>query len=990
MQGTSLTKQERECKLYDEFNKFAYKKGETLRKFYLIFSLLLNDMNIYNMKLEQFQVNTKFLNTLPPEWSKFVTDVKMVRDFPTTNVDQLYAYLGQNEFHANEVHLMYERNSDPLALVATHQMTQQTSLALGTSGTYTQGASGNNSGKQKTVICYNCKGEDHMSKQCTKPKMKQDDSWFKDKVLLTVITHNAAYQADDLDAYDSDCDELNAAKVALMANLSHYGLDTLAELFYDHTTKQALGFQNPFYLKKAQQLEPKLYDSNVIEKTNAIVIHNTEETPMLAEKSRLKMLLKQKDPVMSEKKVNTTHVDYEKVLVITSLKDNLRKLKGKVVVDDAVTSHPIDPEMLKVDVVPLAPNLRNNMTAHPDYLRHTQKLSKLFSGIWTPAAPSHLNHLPPKDNKILTTAVNQWTRQLVIRQRVEDFHLGIESYQTQVLEISFRDNMFIEIRATENYLFHVVVPIHRKDFDSYNTEDSHVCPDCAAITFRRVSVNVESLSLEPPMRDTIHCSNNLDARADAQLFVGTGTSDERIDQAGSVVVDRSYSKGFHQPCLKFIVGIWALLMSSSSDDCACSSGAISSSIYRSAGVNEINGLSGGGDGGIWADLEALGAPEAPDGPAGGGGGCVDLLIGSRGNNLYTLSFEDIMTSSPICLLSKASKTKSWLWHRRSSHLNFGEINHLARQGLVWGIPKLKFEKGHLCSACAIGKSKKKSYKPKSEDTNQEKLYLLHMDLCGPMRVESVNGKKYILVIFDDYSRFTCVKCLRRIIKTIHVDFDELTAMDSEQSSLRHVLHEMTPVTISSGLVPNPTSSTPFVPPSRTAPKVIALIAEVVAPEPAASTGSPSLTIVDQDAQLPSNSQTTPETQSSIIPDDVKDDNYDLDVAHITNDPFFGILIPKGPSDQSSLTDVIHIVVHPDHQIHEHNSKWTKDHPHKNIIGELARPVFIRLQLHEQALFCYYDAFLTPVEPKTYKDALTQSCWIEAMQEELNDFECLEI
>ncbi|GKB77176.1 retrovirus-related pol polyprotein from transposon TNT 1-94, partial [Tanacetum coccineum] len=137
---------------------------------------------------------------------------------------------------------------------------RQTSLAVGTTRTYTPGASGSNSGKQRTVIYYNCKGEGHMSKQCTKPKRKRDDSWFKDKVLLvqaqasgqilheeelafladpgipegqatqTVITHNAAYQADDLDAYDSDCDELNTAKVALMANLSHYGSDALAEV----------------------------------------------------------------------------------------------------------------------------------------------------------------------------------------------------------------------------------------------------------------------------------------------------------------------------------------------------------------------------------------------------------------------------------------------------------------------------------------------------------------------------------------------------------------------------------------------------------------------------------------------------------------------------------------------------------------------------------------------------------------------------------------
>ncbi|GJZ44695.1 retrovirus-related pol polyprotein from transposon TNT 1-94 [Tanacetum coccineum] len=138
---------------------------------------------------------------------------------------------------------------------------------------------------------------------------------------------------------------------------------------------------------------------------------------------------------------------------------------------------------------------------------------------------------------------------------------------------------------------------------------------------------------------------------------------------------------------------------------------------------------------------------------------VDLISKSRGTNMYSLFIRDIMVSSPICLLLKATKTKSWLWHRHLSHLNFGAINHLARHGLVRSLPRLKFEKDHLCSAYAIGKSKKQSQKPKSEDTNQEKLYLLHMDLCGPMRVASVNGKMYILVIVKDYSRFTWVKFL---------------------------------------------------------------------------------------------------------------------------------------------------------------------------------------------------------------------------------------
>ncbi|GJU05396.1 integrase, catalytic region, zinc finger, CCHC-type containing protein [Tanacetum coccineum] len=96
-----------------------------------------------------------------------------------------------------------------------------------------------------------------------------------------------------------------------------------------------------------------------------------------------------------------------------------------------------------------------------------------------------------------------------------------------------------------------------------------------------------------------------------------------------------------------------------------------------------------------------------------------------------------------------------------------------------------------------------------------------------------------------------------------------------------------------------------------------------------------------------------------------------------NDPYFGILIPKVPSDQSSSSDISHTIMHPDHQISEHNSKWTKDRPLENIIGELDKLVSIRLQLHEQAIFYHYDAFLTAVEPKMYKDALTQSYFEES-------------
>ncbi|GJW22668.1 hypothetical protein Tco_0033290 [Tanacetum coccineum] len=423
---------ERECKLYDEFYMFAYKKGETLCDFYLRFSLLLNDMNIYNVKLEQFQVNTKFLSTLPPEWSKFVTYVKLVRDLHTTNIDQLHAYLGQHEFHANEVCLMHERNSDPLALVATYQMTQspyqthhnsyqnsqfqpqvslyqsphygspyqsqqystnqpstplsitypsndyqslvhhngnnpidainhmmsflstvvtsrypttnnqlrnssnprqqatinngrvtlqpvqgrQISFATGTSRTYTPGTSGSNSGKQRPVICYNCKGEEYMSKQCAKPKRKQDDSWFKDKVLLvqaqangqilhekelafladpgtaegqatqTVITQNAAYQADDFDAYDSDCDELNTAKVAPMANLSHYGSDVLAKVHNSDNVDNNMINQGVHVMSSSEQSNVVNHSKTEITSDSNIIPYSYVNDTLTAELER--------------------------------------------------------------------------------------------------------------------------------------------------------------------------------------------------------------------------------------------------------------------------------------------------------------------------------------------------------------------------------------------------------------------------------------------------------------------------------------------------------------------------------------------------------------------------------------------------------------------------------------------------------------------------------------------------------------------------------
>nr|GEY91217.1 hypothetical protein [Tanacetum cinerariifolium] len=329
------------------------------------------------------------------------------------------------------------------------------------------------------------------------------------------------------------------------------------------------------------------------------------------------------------------------------------------------------------------------------------------------------------------------------------------------------------------------------------------------------------------------------------------------------------------------------------------------------------------------------------------------------------------------------------------HLNFGAINYLARQGLVWGLPKLKFEKDHLCSAYAMGKSKKKSHKPKSKDTNQEKLYLLYMDLCGPMCVKSVNGKKLASLmkhlLLALHSKIVSLKDAEAVTTAYYTQNRSIVRLRHRKTPYE-LLHNKLPdlsflyvfgalcyptndsenlgklqpkadIEIFIGyaptkkairiynrrLVPNPTSSTPFVslsrnewdllfqplfnelltPPPSVDPsvhEVIAPVDEVVAPELAESPSSPSSTTVDQDAPSPSKSQTTPETQPPFIPNDVEEGNHDIEVAYMGNDLLFGMPITDVASDQSSST--------------------------------------------------------------TYKDALTQSCWIEAMQEELNEFEWL--
>nr|GEW25179.1 hypothetical protein [Tanacetum cinerariifolium] len=133
---------------------------------------------------------------------------------------------------------------------------------------------------------------------------------------------------------------------------------------------------------------------------------------------------------------------------------------------------------------------------------------------------------------------------------------------------------------------------------------------------------------------------------------------------------------------------------------------------------------------------------------------VDLLTDDRSSNLYTISLNEVASNSLTCLLAKSSSSQSWLWHQRLSYLNFATINNLVKNNLVQGLPKMKFKTDHLCFAGEQGKIHQKHHKSKTAFASIQSLYLLHMDLCGPIRVESINGNRYVLVVVNDFSRYT--------------------------------------------------------------------------------------------------------------------------------------------------------------------------------------------------------------------------------------------
>ncbi|GJU85238.1 retrovirus-related pol polyprotein from transposon TNT 1-94 [Tanacetum coccineum] len=1359
------------------------------------------DIKATNIILQGLPPETKFLTTLPPEWRKYVTDVKLVGDLHTTNIDHLHAYLGQHEFHTNEVHLLHERNSDPLALVATHQKTQGDTLLLlrVLQGPTLQEQVEAILGNKGRLFVITIKEKDTCPNSTLKPRGTGMILAFMDKVVFgtsykqwsqilheeemhfwqiqgiaevkphrTIIKHQCCLSMLMIwIIMNSDCDELNTTKVALMvdiylifgcrclvevhnldnvnnnminqavrrclscllkqsnvvnhskteitsdsniipysqyviesqqaavqnsnsseqqdalilsvieqlkpqvinctkinldnksvndtltAELERYKeqvkvlkeeqnvdlkskdnvsyssaqsveIDHLKQTLSDHLKENESLMQTVTLLKndfKKEEsrnidreialekrikqldniLEPKLYDGNVIKNTSAIVIHDSEETLMLAEESRSKMLLKQKDPMMLEKKVNTTPVDYNvlnqlsqdfetrfvpqtklsaeqafwsqnsmnsleptlssrptkvevlkelpKVIMVNTslkklkhhlagfdvvvkeritataitkgswgfehtkacfryeiipfvkalkdlfntfdqclidelsdvqnvfhqmeqaveqhliskdivniivnssmdnasvnvhecekylkletrllnkkdfvakeiydklfksfttlekhcislevdtqlnqenfqmdnsvsnqsapsfdqlfelnelkaqsqekdtiikklkeiiksltLKDDLRKLNGKVLVDNAVTTHTIDPEMLKIDVEPITPKLLNKQTAHSAYIKHTREEATILRNL-----VKHVKSKYPLDQSLESAcsyakliqellthisktcpSINNTDGKIVaVTPKNKDkrvrFTEPVTSLGNTITKTTYTSNlvsnkpMLSSIGVKPSTSTSRSQPLGNTKKDKIRQTPSSTQKNKVEAHPRKVKSSLKNKDCVVQPKGTAHVQHSkLNANSELKCVKCNGCmlSDNHdlcvLDFINNVnarkkskSVNKSSKRKVWKPTRKVFSNIGYIWRPTGRTFTIVGNAC---PLTRITTTTEV----------------PLRKPTALENET---PKPVVTLVYSRKPRKSKTNVP-VSKSKVLKSVSANKKEPSQSWGSIVSDVPSSSLDECRSSKLFSAKAPLFLWAKAFATACYTqnrsivrlrhGKTPYELLHDKPPDLS---FFHVFGALCYPTNDSDNLGKlqpKADIGIFIGYAPTKKAfrifnRRTRRIIETIHVDFDELTVMASEHSSSGPALHEMTPATISSGLVPNPPPSTPFIPPSRTdwdilfqplfdelltpppsvdlpAPEVIAPIDEVVAPVPAVSTGSPSSTIVDQDAPSPT-------------------------------------------------------------------------------------------------LFCYYDAFLTVVEPKTYKDALTQSCWIEAMQEELNEFERLEV
>ncbi|GJT55263.1 hypothetical protein Tco_0990317 [Tanacetum coccineum] len=605
----------------------------------------------------------------------------------------------------------------------------------------------------------------------------------------------------------------------------------------------------------------------------------------------------------------------DKVFVITSLKNDLRKVKGKELVDIAAqipSANTIVPGMFNLDLEPLAPRLLQNREVHIEYLKYTQEQADILWGIVKQAKAKQ-----PLDKELLSHPKTR-SRKLGLKCFTSKCRSKPSSNKKndRISQTTSR-NMNNKVKAQprkvnkKNCVVEPILDIN-VNHSLLNVNSEPICANCTKSMFDGVH--------DMRILDFVENVNN----CRTFTIVGNSCPLTRITSANVVPPKKttSHSVETQKPELK---------------------------VYSRKPKNVKNVV-------VQIVLWYLDS------------GCSKHMTGNR--------------SQLMNFVSKFLATVRFGNDNIAIIMGYGDYQlgnvTISRVYYVEGLGHNLFLVGQFCDAdlevgfrkntCFIrnleGKSKKSSHQPKAKDTNQEKLYLFHMDLCSRMRVASINEKKDKK---PDLSFF-------------HV-FGALCYPTNDNDD--------------PGLVPNIVSQQPCIPPNKDDwdhlfqpmfdeyfnPPSIAVtpVQDAVAPRAVVLIDSPMSTSIDQDA--PSISIPSTQEHSLTISQGFEESPK---TPTFRDDPLYESLHEESTS-QGSSSNMRHT-----HTPFEHLGRWTKDHPITNVIGNHSRSVSTRKQLQTNAMWCYFDAFLTLVEPKNFKQAMTEPSWTDAMREEIHEFQRLEV
>nr|GEV99858.1 integrase, catalytic region, zinc finger, CCHC-type, peptidase aspartic, catalytic [Tanacetum cinerariifolium] len=376
----------------------------------------------------------------------------------------------------------------------------------------------------------------------------------------------------------------------------------------------------------------------------------------------------------------------------------------------------------------------------------------------------------------------------------------------------------------------------------------------------------------------------------------------------------------------------------------------------------------------------------------------DLLVDNRGSDLYTISLQESTSSTPLCPMAKATPTQAWLWHRRLSHINFDYINFLLKKDIVIGLPKLKYVKDQLCSSCELSKAKRSSFKSKAVPSSKGRLNLLQMDLCGPMRVASINEKKYILVIVDDYSRGTefLNKTLNAFFKEEGIEHQTSTAQTPEQNGVverrNHKIKEKGDQCILVGYSTQSKGYRVYKKRTRMMVESIHIRFDEIKEVSETSIANNTSGLVPQRQKVSDYDDPDPVPKRQDVYSSVDADvpsQQELDMLFVSlYDEFFNAGSNPSTNVQSTSAPSTHTNVHAE----ENNNDQAEEGEHvpddefTNPFCALTQEVAKSSSHNIDPKMCMYALTVSTAESKNNKEAMAASAWIEAMQEELHQFD----